>query len=88
MKSLNLGELVEEPKEVKGCLLHKMYCVNTSIGAFAVKVLNNEIMKRPCALNNMINSEKIAAIFSSSIPAVASYKIQSRQIHDIDGSII
>lgn len=85
MEFLNLGELIEKPKEVKGGLLHKMYCVTTSKGVFAVKVLNNEIMKRPCALNNTINSEKIATIFSSSIPAVASYKIQGRQIHEING---
>lgn len=85
MKSLNLGELIEEPKEVKGGLRHKMYCVTTSKGEFAVKALNSEIMKRPCALNNTINSEKIAMIFSSSIPAVASYKIQGKQIHEIDG---
>lgn len=85
MEFLDLGELIGEPKEVKGGLLHKMYCVTTSKGVFAVKVLNHEIMKRPCALNNTINSEKIAAIFSSSIPVVASYKIQDRQIHEIDG---
>lgn len=85
MKYLNLGELIEEPKEVKGGLLHKMYRVITSKGVFAVKVLNNEIMKRPCALNNTIYSEKIATIFSRSIPAVASCKIQGKQIHEIDG---
>lgn len=84
MKFLNLGKAIGEPKEVKGGLLHKMYCVTTSKGIFAVKELNNEIMKRPCALDNTINSEKIAAIFSNSIPAVASCKIQGRQIHEID----
>ena len=82
---LDLGKVMEEPKEVQGGLLHKMYCVTTSKGVFAVKALNHEVMKRPCALNNTINSEKIAAIFSSSIPAVASCKIQGRQIHEIDG---
>ncbi len=84
MEFLNLGELIEAPKEVKGGLLHKMYCVTTSKGVFAVKALNNEIMKRPYALNNTINSEKIATIFSSSIPAVSSCKIHGRQIHEIN----
>lgn len=85
MQFLDLGQVLEEPKEVKGGLLHKMYRVTTSKGIFAVKALNPEIMKRPCALDNTINSEKIAAIFSNSIPAVASCEIQGRQIHEIDG---
>lgn len=85
MESLNLGELIDEPKDVNGGLLHKMYRVTTSKGVFAVKLLNREIMKRPCALSNTINSEKIAAAFGSIIPAVASYTIQGRQIHEADG---
>lgn len=85
MEILNLGDVVEEPKEVKGGLLHKMYCVTTTKGVFADKVLNSEIMKRPCALSNTVNSEKIAAAFSDSIPVIAACKIQDRQIHEIEG---
>lgn len=84
-ETLGLGVAIEEPKEVKGGLLHKMYRVATVEGVFAVKALNPEIMKRPSALRNTINSEKAAAAFSSIIPAVASCSIQGRQIHEIDG---
>ncbi|MDE7257934.1 MAG: phosphotransferase [Lachnospiraceae bacterium] len=85
MEVLDLGEVIEMPREVQGGLLHKMYRVTTTKGTFAVKVLNQEIMKRPSALNNTINSEKIAAIFQSIVPAVASCKIQDKQIHEMDG---
>ncbi|MDE6608903.1 MAG: phosphotransferase [Lachnospiraceae bacterium] len=85
VEALNLGRVLEEPKEVKGGLLHKMYYVTTSKGIFAVKVLNNEIMKRPGALDNTINAEKIAMISGSMIPAVASCEIQGKQIHKIGG---
>ena len=85
VEALNLGRALEEPKEVKGGLLHKMYYVTTSKGVFAVKALNNEIMKRPGALDNTINAEKIAMISGSMIPAVASCEIQGKQIHKIGG---
>lgn len=85
MNHLNLGEVIGEPTEVKGGLLHKMFHVCTLSASYAVKVLNSEIMKRPTALNNTINSEKIAAFFSDTIPVVAALKIDGKQIHEIDG---
>lgn len=86
LQSLALGELLGEPVEVKGGLLHKMYRVSTSNGVFAVKVLNSEIMKRPAALRNTVNAEKIAAAFEGILPVVASLEIQGKQIHEFEGS--
>lgn len=85
LKWLDLGELKNLPKEVEGGLLHKMYCVVTSKGKFAVKILNNEIMKRKFALQNTINSERIASTLKNSIPAAAALDIKGRQIHLLDG---
>lgn len=86
MEYLDMGKVIGEPREVQGGLLHKMYRVTTPGGTFAVKVLNREIMKRPCALDNTINSEKIAAIFSELIvPAVAACQVHGKQIHEMDG---
>lgn len=85
MNALNLGEVIGEPVEVKGGLLHKMFRVCTSSGSYAVKVLNSEIMKRPTALKNTINSEKIAALFANSIPVVAALTVDGKQIHEKDG---
>ena len=86
VQSLGLGELQKEPTEIKGGLLHKMYRVTTSKGEYAIKVLNSEIMKRPAALRNTINSEKIAAAFREIVPVVASMEFNGRQIHELDGS--
>ena len=85
MNALNLGEVIGEPVEVKGGLLHKMFRVCTLSGSYAVKVLNSEIMKRPTALKNTINSEKIAALFANSIPVVAALTVDGKQIHEKDG---
>lgn len=85
LKLLDLGELKNLPKEVKGGLLHKMYCVITSKGKFAVKILNSEIMKRKLALQNTINSEKIASILKNNIPVAAALDIKGEQIHLLDG---
>lgn len=82
---LGFGEALKEPEEVKGGLLHKMYCVSAEKGLFAVKVLNREIMKRPEALKNMMQSEKIAAAFGGSLPVVAALAVQEKQLHEIDG---
>lgn len=86
VQRLGLGELQREPSEVKGGLLHKMYRVTTSKGEYAVKVLNSEIMKRPTALRNTVNSEKIAAAFAVILPVVAAMEVQGKQIHELDGS--
>lgn len=86
VQRLGLGELQREPSEVKGGLLHKMYRVTTSKGVYAVKVLNSEIMKRPTALRNTVNSEKIAAAFTEILPVVAAMEVQGKQIHELDGS--
>lgn len=82
---LKLGTVVKEIVQVTGGLLHKMYRVSTDKGEYAVKVLNPEIMKRPTALRNTVNSEKIAAAFKSIIPVVAALEINGKQIHELNG---
>ena len=83
---LKLGTIVKEVVQVTGGLLHKMYRVSTDKGEYAVKVLNSEIMKRPVALQNTVNSEKIAAAFQALIPVVAALEINGKQIHELDGN--
>lgn len=85
METLKLGAVINEPVQVTGGLLHKMYRVSTDKGAYAVKVLNAEIMKRPVALQNTVNSEKIVAGFRTIIPVVAALEISGKQIHELDG---
>lgn len=85
METLKLGAVINEPVQVTGGLLHKMYRVNTNKGTYAVKVLNTEIMKRPVALQNTVNSERIAAAFKHLLPVVAALEINGKQIHELDG---
>lgn len=82
MNWLKLGAVIEEPIQVTGGLLHKMYRVNTNNNTYAVKVLNTEIMKRSVAFQNTVNSEKIAARLQSVIPVVSALEIGGRQIHE------
>lgn len=86
MMALGLGEVTGEPCEVKGGLLHKMYKVVTASGVYAVKVLNGEIMKRPEALMNTVNSERIAEAFGGSLPVIGAVKIDGKHVHEIDGT--
>lgn len=83
---LKLGTVVKEIEQVTGGLLHKMYRVNTNKGVYAVKVLNPEIMKRPTALHNTVNAERIAAAFKTMIPVVAALDIGGKQIHELNGA--
>lgn len=75
-----LGTLGKEPVMVTGGLLHKMYHVQTGEGKYAVKVLNPDIMQRPEALINMINSEQIANAFANEIPLVAAKRLQGQYV--------
>lgn len=59
-KIYSLGEIQGEPLTVEGGLLHRMYHVVTNQGNYAIKLLNPDIMRRPDALRNMVNSEHIA----------------------------
>lgn len=85
-ENLGLGTMLEEPQEITGGLLHKMYRVSTTQGIYAVKEMNPEIMKRPGVIENIVRSEKIAAMFGRELPVVSALEIQGRQLHFIDGT--
>ena len=55
-----LGDFEQEPKIVTGGLLHKMYCVETNQGKYAIKVLNSNVMNKPDALEKLEQAERIA----------------------------
>ena len=79
-----LGELQDSPLSVEGGLLHRMFHVITSKGNYAIKLLNPDIMRRPTAMQNMINSERIAESFDhdadESMPVVAALKLQGQHL--------
>ena len=83
-RKLGLGQMLEEPVRVHGGLLHNMYHVKTMAGEYAGKRLNPEIMKRPEALTNIKNSEKIAKAFEAAIPLVCAITFEGKQIQCLD----
>lgn len=82
--TLKLGEVIGKPEEISGGLLHRMFAVETTHGKYAIKALNPQIMARPTALNNFLNSEKIATLVACSIPAQPAKSCDGYSIHCID----
>lgn len=81
---LKLGELIEDPEPLSGGLLHRMFAIETTLGKYAVKALNPQIMARPAALNNYILSERIANILSKHIPAQPANLYKDTFLHDLN----
>ncbi len=48
-----------------------------------MKLLNPEIIKRPDAMTNYINSEKIANLVSNNIPALSANIINGKYVNEI-----
>lgn len=80
---LKLGEITAVPKPVFGGLLHKMYCLETASGKYAIKLLNPQIMKRQEAMQNYIYSEKISNLLSKYIPAHPAIEVDDTFVHHI-----
>lgn len=81
---LQLGQIVGMPKAISGGLLHRMYAIKTSKGKYAIKALNPQIMRRPTAMQNFINSEKIANIASNNISALPAKRFNEVFMQEID----
>jgi Ser/Thr protein kinase RdoA (MazF antagonist) len=81
---LQLGELVSMPEAISGGLLHRVYSIKTTQGKYAVKALNPQIMRRPTAMQNFINSERIANIVANIIPALPAKKFDGTFMQEID----
>lgn len=85
-KSLELGSILEEPKQIAGGFLHKMYQLHTSSGKYAIKALNPEIMKRLGAKENFVNAERIATIARHrQIPALTASIFNGQALQCIEG---
>lgn len=84
-KVMELGEIVGEPVTVSGGFLHRMYTIETTRGKYAVKALNPQIMLRPTAIQNFINSERISNLVGNNIPALPAKIFNGNSIQEIDG---
>lgn len=84
-KAMQLGEIVSEPEQISGGFLHRMCALETTKGKYAVKALNPQIMLRPTAMGNFINSERVANLVSKNISAVPAKIFDGNSIQEIDG---
>ena len=82
---LDIGKLICEPRQLTGGLLHRMYAIETTLGKYAIKTLNPQIMLRPMAKSNIICGEQIAAIAANYIPALPAKNLINTVIQQIDG---
>lgn len=81
---LKLGEMIDMPEAISGGLLHRMYAIETTQGKYAIKALNPQIMHRPVAMQNFINSEQIVNIAANNIPAIPAKKFNGTSIQELD----
>lgn len=84
-KTLQLGDSILELQELSGGLMHRMFALQTTTGKYAVKALNPQVMARPEALQNYINSEKIARTMSRNINAVPAKIYNDKALQELDG---
>lgn len=79
-----LGQPMNCLKPVSGGFLHHMYCLQTTQGRFAVKVLNPAIMQYANVRQNFRLSERVAAaVAAASLPAVPALQSVGEVIHDL-----
>lgn len=85
-EQLGLGALAGQPYRVTGGYLHKMFCLETAAGSYAVKLLNPAIMKRPDALDNYRRAEDIERILCEhNIPVAPAIEINGAKLHCLEG---
>ena len=81
----NVGKRLSEPIQLKGGLLHRMYCLETTSSKYAVKALNPQIMLRPKAMSDVLNGERIAAIAAQYIPTLSAKSFSGKTVLELDG---
>lgn len=82
----SLGQLINEPEQVTGGLLHRMYRLQTDKAVYAVKALNPQIMKRDTAMYNYTLSEKVAnKAYQHGIKAVPAIVSNGSFMHEVEG---
>lgn len=75
-----LEKLIEEPKQVTGGLMHKMYQVTTKHNKYAVKEFNSSIMKRNGVIKHIINSERIAETLKETVSVISAIQFNDNAL--------
>lgn len=86
-RQLNLGALTEEPMQLHGGLMHKMYRIATEGGVYAVKCLNPHVMARADAAANFAAAEEIERkLERTDLPLLPALTIGGRKMQESDGA--
>ncbi|MCL2574661.1 MAG: phosphotransferase [Defluviitaleaceae bacterium] len=80
-----LGDLVEEPKPLVGGYLNKMFAMQATLGKYAVKAINPNVIIRPTAMRNYINSELIATAAAKAVPVCVAKIIDGKVMQEVCG---
>lgn len=79
----DLGNVEPTATQVTGGLMHKMWQVKTESGIFAIKQLNPEVISRPKARQDYLDSEKIArAMKQKGVPALTALTIKDNPLFE------
>jgi Ser/Thr protein kinase RdoA (MazF antagonist) len=89
LRQTGLGELTAEPSRVSGGYMHRMYRLETAAGAYAAKLMNPEIMKRPGVFENYRRAEMLEGVLEKNrIPVVGALELNGRKMQEIAGQYI
>jgi aminoglycoside phosphotransferase (APT) family kinase protein len=81
-----LGSLQDEPEQIFGGFLHRMYRMTTDQAEYAVKALNPQIMLREAVMNNIMAAEKAAELArSNGLHALPALLHEGSCMHETDG---
>lgn len=85
---LELGAPTGEAQAVPGGLLHRMWCLPTTSGDYAVKELDPEFTNHVDVRAHFENTERIAALMAQSgVPAIASLNATTNPVLEIGVSV-
>ena len=85
----NLGMPLQEASSVTGGLIHKMWCLETSKGKYAIKELDLEIMKKTDMQLHFDLSESTAQkLFNKGIPALVGLKVEDKFVTKVLGTYV
>ncbi len=85
-EELKLGKVIENPVQVTGGFMHRMFKVVTDNGKYIIKLLNPNIMKRPTAMGNYKNADDIEEILKqNNIPAVYALEFNGSKMQELNG---
>lgn len=85
-EDLQLGKVLENPVQVAGGFMHRMFKIVTEQGSYIIKLLNPNIMKRPTAMGNYKIADDIERILKqNNIPAVYALEFKNRKMQELNG---